>query len=378
MRILINSFSARQGGAQTYLRYLLEHLPDDPDVEVFLLAPESLRLVDAGNKIKRLSVHWPVENPYARAVWEKLFLSRLARDLKADILFCPGGVVGVRPPAGCRVVTMFRNMIPFDLVQRRKYPLGRERLRNWVLYRVMLKSMIEADLVIFISEYAKRVIETAAGRPLRNGRVIYHGLNPCFRIAPDTEIARPAWLPDAYLLYVSNIDVFKAQVEIVRGYAMLRERRHTAEKLLLIGPENNHAYGEKIRAEIKRLNLGDDVRIMGPIPHDELPAIYYYASINIFASESENCPNILLESLAAGRPILSSSCPPMPEFAGDGAVYFDPKSPGDFAEKIAGVIDDPQRIAQLSWKARQRSSLYDWERTAELTWSAIGSLVNSA
>ena len=40
---------------------------------------------------------------------------------------------------------------------------------------------------------------------------------------------------------------------------------------------------------------------MGAIPHDTLPAVYHHALISIFASESENCPNILLESLAASR-----------------------------------------------------------------------------
>jgi glycosyltransferase involved in cell wall biosynthesis len=243
----------------------------------------------------------------------------------------------------------------------------------------MLKSMVQADLVIFISEYAKKAIEAAARRPLNNGRVIYHGIHPQFRTPLDSQPPRPAWLPDeGYLLYVSNIDVFKAQVEVVRAYAMLKARRPTREKLILVGPENNSAYGDKVRAEIRRLNLTNDAVVKGVIPHEELPAVYHHASINIFASESENCPNILLESLAAGRPIVASSYAPMPEFAGDAVVYFDPTVPADLAAKLAAIIDDSAFIKQLSTKARERSMLYDWAKTARLTWSAIEGVASGA
>jgi glycosyltransferase involved in cell wall biosynthesis len=379
MKVLINAFSAKRGGGQTYLRYLLQYLPPESHTEIFLLAPESLRIPGNNPNIRRLHVRWPVGNPYLRAVWEKIALARLARNLKADILFCPGGVVGARPPAGCKVVTMFRNMIPFDLAQRKRYPLGSARLRNWILCRVMLKSMVQADLVIFISEYAKKVIEGAAGRPLNNGRVIYHGINPQFRIPLDSQLPRPAWLPDeGYLLYVSNIDVFKAQVEVVRAYAMLRAKRPTPEKLILVGPENNSAYGDRVRAEIRQLNLSNDVVVKGVIPHEELPAVYHHAAINIFASESENCPNILLESLAAGGPIVASSYAPMPEFGGDAVVYFDPANPSDLAGKLAEIIDDSVFKRRLAMKARERSMLYDWARTARLTWSEIESLAGGA
>ena len=49
-----------------------------------------------------------------------------------------------------KTVTMFRNMMPFDRQQRQKYPFGWMRMRNWILERTMLRSMLSADLVIFI------------------------------------------------------------------------------------------------------------------------------------------------------------------------------------------------------------------------------------
>ena len=374
MKVLINASSARQGGGQTYLNNLLAFPPATGEAQIFVLAPASLQLPQAPN-IERVSVDWPLENPYVRAVWEKTRLAAFARDLDADILFCPGGIVGARAPRGCRTVTMFRNMIPFDLAQRRRYPPGLQRVRNWILERVMLESMLDADLVIFISAYAHQVIENRAPGRLPASVIIPHGINAHFRVASATALPRPAWLPiENYLLYVSTLDFYKAQLEVVRGYALLRQQRPTREKLILAGPENP-AYARQVRAEVARLGLTDDVILAGSIPYRELPAVYHHAAINIFASESENCPNILLEALAAGRPIVCSSRQPMPEFGGDAVLYFDPASPAELAARLRQLIDDAGLQARLSDRARMQAAHFDWQVAARQTWDALAQAV---
>src|SRR5271156_5515922 len=340
-RIVMNALSARLGGGQTYVSNLLESLPEQLDVEIFILAPDSLSLPRGKKNLKRIPVTWPVENPYLRAMWETLCLSPLLRRLGADVLFCPGGIVGARAPAGCKTVTMFRNMIPFSPQQRRRYGLGSMRIRNWLLERAMTRSMVKADCVIFISEFARRVVEKKVPRLPAKTIVIPHGVHAVFR---NNREPRPYWLPaEENILYVSILDVYKAQLEVVRAFALLKARRPTTEKLILAGP----------------------------VAHDALPSLYRNALINIFASECENCPNIMLEALASGRPLLASCREPMPEFGGDAALYFDPSSPHELAEKLQCIIDDPVRLAELSRKALERSLLYDGSRAAQRTWELI-------
>ncbi len=374
MRVLINAFSAREGGGQTYLTNLLNSLPHGNDTEVVVLAPESLKVPDERDDITRLRVQWPVGNPILRALWEKVQLPALVQELEVDVLFCPGGIVDSLSVPGCKTVTMFRNMIPFDPVQRRKYPPGYARMRNWVLHRIMLQSMLRADLVIFVSEYARKLIESIAEHRLKKAIVIPHGVHPRFRGAAPAKTERPHWLPEeAYLLYVSTIDVYKAQVEVVRGFAEFKKQRPGEEKLILLGSENPR-YGREVRSEIERSGLGKEVFIVGAVRHEELPAIYQHALINVFASESENCPNILLEALAAGRPTVVSNRPPMPEFGGDAVEYFDPESPNDLAGKLALIVDDAERVSALSESARAWSLQFDAGRAAVQTWEAIAKL----
>ena len=377
MKILINALSARRGGGQTYIQNLLENFPKNSVDEVVILAPQALKLSSKSFNVIRINASEAiVENPLFRALWELFFLPRLLKKNRSDVLFCPGGSVSGNIPKNCRVVTTFQNMLPFDLVQRKKYPLGYMRFRNWYLRKKLLKSMTKSDLVIFISKYAKSFIEVECGLRLKNTVIIPHGIDPIFKRDLQLELLRPSWLPDSeYLLYVSILDVYKAQLEVIESYNLLKKEGKIDKKLVLVGPEYK-PYGDKVRQLVVNLELEKDVLIFDSVPHNELPAIYQHASINIFASETENCPFILLEALASGRPLLSSNCQPMPEFGGDAALYFSPQSPSELSKLITKVLNSTVLTKKLSNKSIERSLLYNWEESARRTWHSINQLVD--
>lgn len=376
MVIVINILSARHGGGQTYVNNLLGNLEKGNDWEIFILTSSFLDVSVDATKVKQIAVHWINRNPFFRWAWEKIRLPGLLKKLKADILFCPGGLVSTRVPSGCRVVTMFRNMIPFDREQRIRYPLGYMRLRNWLLERGLLSSMCNADLVIFISNFARQVIESRAPDRIKKSVVIPHGTNEQFKIQNPTDLRRPDWLPkEDYLLYVSDFQDYKNHLEVAQGYALLKKLRPTPEKLVFVG-YNRTRYGKKVAAEILRLGLEEDIIMAGSKKYEDLPAVYYNAKLFIFASSCENCPNILLEAMGAGRPLLVSNKQPMPEFGRDAVVYFDPVSPEDLSKKILSIINQPMLLEELSRKAKDLSRQFDWQVTSRKTWEAIASLVN--
>ncbi len=374
--MLIDALSARQGGGQTYLLNLLTRLPPGEPSTIYLLAPKEVGEQVASDRVRLLQPEWPVHNGFVRTVWEKLFLRRHGARLGASVLFFPGGVVTSSAPSGSRRVTMFRNVIPFDPAQRAKYPLGYQRLRNWVLERVMLKSMLDADLVIFLSNYGRSLIEKRAGRAIHGAAtIIPHGISPVFREPPSS--ARPDWLPDhPYLLYVSSFEPYKAQLEVVRAFARVVQEWKEPLSLVLVGPQNT-PYARRVRDEITNLGLGRRIIIPGNKPYGELPAAHHHSLIGIFASEAENCPNALLEAMAAGKPILCSRRPPMPEFGGDAVWYFDPSNVEELSALLLRLLRDADARARLGAAAAQWSQRYDWDHTARATWAALGTLGQS-
>jgi len=230
--------------------------------------------------------------------------------------------------------------------------------------------MQRADLVVFISKFARKFIEHRLGCFQGRSVVVPHGVHPSFRAVSGVSKPRPIWLPkEDYFLYVSFVDYYKAQLELVRGFSLYRQQGGEGT-LVLVGAENR-PYGDLVREEVVALGLSDWVSMIGNVPHTELPAAYQHARINLFASFTENCPNILLEMMASGRPSLVSNREPMTEFGGNAVAYFDPGNPSEFAHQLASLVADEERQQSLASAAMEQTKDYTWQRAARLTWSAL-------
>ena len=97
-------------------------------------------------------------------------------------------------------------------------------------------------------------------------------------------------------------DYYKAQLEVVREWASYQ--RTTGRKLCLVLVGGNQgSYFRKVVRAIEEEGLSDDVRLFKELAHTDLPGLYQNALVNLFASSCENCPNILLEMMASGRPL---------------------------------------------------------------------------
>jgi len=367
MKIVINAFAARVGGGQTYLKNLLGRLPEDPDLSILVFAPHNLALPE-DPRVRRGRTAMPVTNPILRLFWERFQLPREIRKFGADILFCPAGLINARVPADCRTVTMFRNMLPFDEMALAQLEPGLQKMRNRLLKPQMLRSMAEADLTIFISDFARARIERDITP--RQAVTIPHGVNEAFMTA-GTDCPRPQETGSRpYVLYVSRFEPYKHHDEVVRAWAALPASLRESHSLLLVG-ENDFEAGRRVRDFIDREGLADTINIVGPIAYERLPAFYNNAEAILFASSCENCPNILLESLGAGVAIICSDVAPMPEFGGMDLIYFSPYQPDDIAAKLEMVLSDPALARKLGADAARRAGDFEWNRTATATWSAI-------
>lgn len=377
MIVLINALSARLGGGQTYLHNLLLNAPQSESWKIYLLCPDNFDLTNMPPNVKRINIDKRLDNPFRRAIWELINLAKLSSEVSADVLFCPGGLLpSGNFPKGLKTVVTFQNMLPFDKDQRKRYGYGYRWFRDILLERGLASAMRKADLVIFISNYARDFILHRLGELSGKNVIIPHGIDACFlqeshKALQDT----PDDSSEEYFLYVSYVDFYKSQIEVVNAYAKVREKTNTKTLLILAGAENP-IYGRLLRDEIQKLNLNHAVKLLGSVPHEELPVLYQNAKINLFASCTENCPNILLELMASGRPALVSDRGPMPEFASDTVTYFDPDNIEQLVERWVILLSDTELASKLAKAAKQHVSYMRWRKTAKSTWGAIESLVH--
>ena len=310
-----------------------------------------------------------------RLAWQARRLPRLARG-ECDLVFCPGGSA----PGGFRpYVTMSQNMLPFEWREMARYLPRWYFLRLVALRRAQSRAIRRADGVIFLTEYARQSITRVAGGLWGRFAVVPHGMDEMLRRAPRMQRPIEQYTDDSpfRLLYVSQIDAYKHQWNVVEAVGALRARGW-AVSLELIGPAFETELWRTRRA-VRRVDPeGRFVTIRGRTPFEKLINAYHSADGFVFASSCENLPTVLLEAMSAGLPIACSNLGPMPEVFGDAGPYFDPRDARDTERALVELLTDAGRRAEFAVRAHDRAAAYDWQRTADETLAFLASVAREA
>jgi len=366
--LVINALSALRGGGQTYIINFLDHLPEG-DFKVLLLVNSKNRDVFEKYSSDSIELHeavWASKSIIHRTLWERFALPSFLSEHQATVYYAPGGVMTTKVPNGVISATALRNMLPFDERERKRFPLmSYIRFKLWLLRFVFFKSYNMADKVVFISEYSKSVVKEYIPNIDEKSVVIPHGLNSLFLDSKETYKLPEYLQEDKFYLYVSILDVYKAQKEIIKAWKILNDEGFEYP-LVLVGPKYNE-YGEEVVAMIDELGLQGKVIYLGQVEYEKLPGLYKASRALLFASSCECCPNILLEKLAAGKPVVCSNIEPMPEFGEDAAVYFDPYEPDTLVEQVKSLEEDEEKMKQLAEKAGKQALKFNWGETVEKT-----------
>ena len=148
---------------------------------------------------------------------------------------------------------MFRNMIPFDIKELKKYKFGINYLRNKILYYALLCSMKRADKLIFISKFGKRYIDKITRNTIKNSVVIPHGVSEYFFLN-ESSCDNLNYSKIVYILYPSTIDFYKNQMEVVQAYKILTNLLTKVPKLIFVGSENQ-PYAKNLKLFIRNQEL---------------------------------------------------------------------------------------------------------------------------
>lgn len=112
------------------------------------------------------------------------------------------------------------------------------------------------------------------------------------------------------------------------------------------------------------LGLGDRLVLPGDVSADDLEALYTRARAFVYPSVYEGFGMPVLEAMAAGAPVLTSSMSSLPEVAGDAAITIDPTDVAAFARTLERLLTDQDLRARLSVAGRARAREFTWERAA--------------
>ena len=235
----------------------------------------------------------------------------------------------------------------------------------WLIRR----SAERARFVLTVSEYSRRALLEHYHLPEERVEVTADAVDPArFRPidpGPELDSVMSRYSLDApFVLSVGRLEPRKNLERLIRAFEHVRQHLDEGLRLVLVGKEDFRF--ETIRQEARSLPT-NAVRFLGPVPDEDLPAIYNLASVLAYPSLVEGFGMPVLESMACGTPVVSSPRGALPEVGGDGVVWVEPEDEESIAAGIEHVLADSEERARLRRVGLERARDFRWAETAQRT-----------
>lgn len=227
-----------------------------------------------------------------------------------------------------------------------RYPLPRRMIR-WAIG--------EAAGLIAVSSALKEAL-VALGAPAERVAVLRNGVDlSLFQPGERDRARRALGLSRPTLLSVGNLVALKGHHRVIEALHGL-----PGFDLLIVGegPER-----DRLERLIGGLGLADRVRLLGTVSHSALPEIYTAADALVLASSREGWPNVLLEAMACGTPVVAAHVGGIPEVvrAPAAGLLIESNTPPGIAAAVTSLFARlPSRRAVRSY-----AEGFGWDETTQ-------------
>jgi glycosyltransferase involved in cell wall biosynthesis len=239
-----------------------------------------------------------------------------------------------------------------DITLFPEWPAIRKRIK---------KTLLDADGAIAVSAALKQAMVNL-GAPDDKIEVIPNGVDAAkFHPVPRAEARAELDLPAGpTILSVGSLTPNKGTALMIQAVKILVDRHGVDDlNLLIVGEGTMRAELEQLVAS---LSLERHVRLVGAMPHESLRLWFSAADVFCLASAREGWPNVLLESMACGTPVVATSIWGVPEIVQSEALgTLVERDPESIAEGLHQALRKEWSREGIVAHARERS----WSRTAD-------------
>jgi glycosyltransferase involved in cell wall biosynthesis len=229
------------------------------------------------------------------------------------------------------------------------------RLR--LLYRTLFPLVVRrADHFIAVSRYTADDLTRRAGVPARRIDVIHLGLVPFFM--PDADGAAGDGGP--FLVAVGGVSPRKNTRRLIEAFARWRAGRTGAGyRLLITGTSLDYDF-------VRQGALPEGVALLGYVDKAELRRLYAGAAAFVYPGIYEGFGLPIVEAMACGAPVVTSTTGAAPEIAGGAALLVDPFDPASIRDGIDRAIE-PGTAAEMRARGLVRAQAFRWADAAAAT-----------
>ena len=294
-------------------------------------------------------------------LWEQFSLPRAVNQLNLDMLHCTSNTAPIR----CKVplILTLHDIIflePRDKSNKSFYQDMGWRYRRFVVPRILKK----CKRIITVSDFEYNNIITKLQIPEEKMVMIYNGYNKWFRPVEDTELIYQQYIEEpGYFFFLGNTDPKKNTERTLIAYSKYLEMSDVKRKLLMADLDKE--YLEDIIERNHIDNIRDHIVMPGYIKNADLPYIYNNAFAFLYTSLRESFGIPLLEAMACGTPVITSSTSSMPEIGGPDVIMVNPLNANEITEKMLLLEKDKALYQKQKDIGIIRAQQFSWEYTAE-------------
>lgn len=364
--VVFDGLAVITGGQVTRAKAFLQRFRHyDPQSRLIVLKSHGDWVpVNAGSNMEVVEVSLPKGRWRAigRMVWQNLFLPRLLTSAGADIYLSFSHYLPRTMPGRLMTIMGVSNFAPFSDLAKEAEVSRIGRLRLTLLKATILRSAQQARIVIALSEALRRTL-IECGIEKQKVVVISNGVDrlPAATTKGNDRHLAQFGIHGEFLLYVSHFYRYKNFARLVQAYAGLSDELRARYALVLIGEPHDRAYYREVVSLIHAAGLASRVVVIPGLSGEQLVPFYQATTLFLFFSLVENSPNILLEAMAHGAPVLASGIEPMPEFGQEAVQYVDPLDVPAMTHGITRLLKDGPAREALRKQAPLQAAHFNWD-----------------
>ena len=176
------------------------------------------------------------------------------------------------------------------------------------------------------------------------------------------EIRKKYSLPDRFVITVTSYDPRKNFETLLRAFEKCRE---SEEVHLVVVGKNCRQYLNDYKLEGSE--LANFIHFPGWVEQQDLPPLYSLAEVFAFPSVYEEFGIPVVEAMACGCPVVSSSTGAIPELTNGAALLADPFDVEAQAKNLLTVLQSSERRENYRNKGLERAKEFSWDKAARAT-----------
>jgi len=302
-------------------------------------------------------------------LWEQFALPKAAMEAGCDLLHCTSNTAPIWTKLPL-VVTL--HDIIYMESSYLKILTGKGSLYQKfgnVYRRLFIPAVVKRSRkIITVSHFEKkRIAEFFKMKDDGRLTAIHNGVSEHFKpVTDETELRRVKEkyrLPDRFFFFLGNTDPKKNTKGTLKAFSDYRKKTGIDIPLVMLDYERSEL--ESILSEIGDPELIHSIHLTGYVANTDLPSIYCQCELFLYTSLRESFGIPMLEAMACGAPVITSTTSSMPEVAGDAALLVDPFRPEEITEAMIRLTSDSALRKAFILKGFTQAAKFSWKAMAE-------------